>query len=67
PAGGYYSRPPGGRGAPRGPRAGRRPAAPAPAGGSAPGGSPGWGDRPELARACRLSMGMAMVAMLLGL
>ncbi|MEU6403377.1 DUF5134 domain-containing protein [Streptomyces sp. NPDC046985] len=24
-----------------------------------------WGDRPELARACRLSMGMAMVAMLL--
>ncbi|MFB7599312.1 DUF5134 domain-containing protein [Streptomyces sp. NPDC056160] len=29
------------------------------------GGHPGWGDRPELARACRLSMGMAMVAMLL--
>ncbi|MFF8595647.1 DUF5134 domain-containing protein [Streptomyces sp. NPDC015220] len=27
----------------------------------------GWGDRPELARACRLSMGMAMVAMLLTL
>lgn len=26
-----------------------------------------WGDRPELARACRLSMGMAMVAMLLTL
>lgn len=25
----------------------------------------GWGDRPELARACRLSMGIAMVAMLL--
>ncbi|PWI20176.1 DUF5134 domain-containing protein [Streptomyces sp. Act143] len=24
----------------------------------------GWGDRPEVARACRLSMGMAMVAML---
>ncbi|MFJ5266099.1 DUF5134 domain-containing protein [Streptomyces sp. NPDC088387] len=24
-----------------------------------------WGDRPELARACRLSMGIAMVAMLL--
>ncbi|GGS50764.1 DUF5134 domain-containing protein [Streptomyces daghestanicus] len=24
----------------------------------------GWGDRPELARACRLSMGIAMVAML---
>ncbi|MFF7853510.1 DUF5134 domain-containing protein [Streptomyces sp. NPDC007904] len=30
-----------------------------------PGGPAGWGDRPELARACRLSMGMAMVAMLL--
>ncbi|MFI8189394.1 DUF5134 domain-containing protein [Streptomyces sp. NPDC085946] len=29
------------------------------------GGSDGWGDRPELARACRLSMGIAMVAMLL--
>ncbi|MGW5126491.1 DUF5134 domain-containing protein [Streptomyces sp. NPDC004069] len=31
-------------------------------------GAPGdtrWGDRPELARACRLSMGIAMVAMLL--
>lgn len=25
----------------------------------------GWGDRPELARACRLSMGIAMMAMLL--
>ncbi|MFF5160991.1 DUF5134 domain-containing protein [Streptomyces sp. NPDC000348] len=25
----------------------------------------GWGDRPELARVCRLSMGIAMVAMLL--
>lgn len=25
----------------------------------------GWGDRPELTRACRLSMGVAMVAMLL--
>ncbi|MGW0613747.1 DUF5134 domain-containing protein [Streptomyces sp. NPDC002788] len=31
------------------------------------GGSTGWGDRPELARACRLSMGIAMVAMLLAL
>ncbi|MFI2642398.1 DUF5134 domain-containing protein [Streptomyces sp. NPDC018610] len=31
------------------------------------GGGAGWGDRPELARACRLSMGMAMVAMLLTL
>ncbi|MFC5955000.1 DUF5134 domain-containing protein [Streptomyces pratens] len=29
------------------------------------GGFSGWGDRPELARACRLSMGIAMVAMLL--
>ncbi|MEV5612571.1 DUF5134 domain-containing protein [Streptomyces sp. NPDC052225] len=27
--------------------------------------APGWGDRPELARACRLSMGIGMVAMLL--
>ncbi|WML78983.1 DUF5134 domain-containing protein [Streptomyces sp. VNUA74] len=26
--------------------------------------APGWGDRPELARACRLSMGIAMLAML---
>ncbi|MDX2779480.1 DUF5134 domain-containing protein, partial [Streptomyces caniscabiei] len=25
----------------------------------------GWGDRPELARACRLSMGIGMFAMLL--
>lgn len=25
----------------------------------------GWGDRPELSHACRLSMGIAMVAMLL--
>ncbi|WP_405578057.1 DUF5134 domain-containing protein [Streptomyces sp. NBC_01092] len=31
------------------------------------GGGVGWGDRPELARACRLSMGIAMVAMLLTL
>lgn len=31
------------------------------------GGGIGWGDRPELARACRLSMGIAMVAMLLAL
>ncbi|MEU6525133.1 DUF5134 domain-containing protein [Streptomyces sp. NPDC046924] len=28
-------------------------------------GASGWGDRPELALACRLSMGIAMVAMLL--
>ncbi|MFF8093521.1 DUF5134 domain-containing protein [Streptomyces sp. NPDC016675] len=37
-----------------------------PAGG-VPGNVPaaGWGDRPELARACRLSMGIAMLAMLL--
>ncbi|MEU0225422.1 DUF5134 domain-containing protein [Streptomyces sp. NPDC006284] len=27
----------------------------------------GWGDRPELARACRLSMGIAMLAMLLAM
>ncbi len=27
-------------------------------------GAVGWGDRPELARACRLSMGIAMLAML---
>ncbi|MEU6660291.1 DUF5134 domain-containing protein [Streptomyces sp. NPDC046821] len=35
---------------------------------AAAGGAPpvtGWGDRPELARACRLSMGIGMVAMLL--
>ncbi|MFE7233588.1 DUF5134 domain-containing protein [Streptomyces sp. NPDC002405] len=39
-----------------------------PAGTVAVGGARGgtaWGDRPELARACRLSMGIAMVAMLL--
>ncbi|MFJ6086668.1 DUF5134 domain-containing protein [Streptomyces sp. NPDC092369] len=34
---------------------------------TAGGGSVGWGDRPELARACRLSMGIGMVAMLLTL
>ena len=28
-------------------------------------GAVGWADRPELARACRLSMGIGMVAMLL--
>lgn len=27
----------------------------------------GWGDRPELSRACRLSMGIAMLAMLVTL
>ncbi|GAA3291842.1 hypothetical protein GCM10020295_09650 [Streptomyces cinereospinus] len=37
---------------------------PAVAGGPRP---VGWGDRPELARACRLSMGIAMVAMLITL
>ncbi|MEV7996432.1 DUF5134 domain-containing protein [Streptomyces sp. NPDC086077] len=37
---------------------------PAAAGGPRPA---GWGDRPELAQACRLSMGIAMVAMLLAL
>ncbi|MGC0333616.1 hypothetical protein RKD23_006606 [Streptomyces sp. SAI-170] len=40
------------------------PVAGAPAG---PGGAVAWGDRPELSRACRLSMGIAMVAMLLTL
>ncbi|WP_330292877.1 DUF5134 domain-containing protein [Streptomyces sp. NBC_00576] len=30
-------------------------------------GSPSWGDRPELAHACRLSMGIATVAMLITL
>ncbi|MFH9063378.1 DUF5134 domain-containing protein [Streptomyces coeruleorubidus] len=35
--------------------------------GAGGGGSAGWGDRPELARACRLSMGISMVAMLLTL
>jgi hypothetical protein len=35
-----------------------------PAGGTGP---DGWGDRPELARACRLSMGIGMVAMLLAM
>lgn len=34
---------------------------------AAGGGALGWGDRPELARACRLSMGIAMVAMLITL
>lgn len=34
---------------------------------TAEGGTVGWGDRPELSRACRLSMGIAMVAMLLAL
>ncbi|MET8773258.1 DUF5134 domain-containing protein [Streptomyces sp. NPDC004658] len=38
--------------------------APAPAGAAGPA---GWGDRPELARACRLSMGIGMVAMLLAM
>ncbi|GAA4312146.1 DUF5134 domain-containing protein [Streptomyces venetus] len=37
------------------------------AGSGARSGSDGWGDRPELALACRLSMGIAMVAMLLTL
>ncbi|KUN88960.1 hypothetical protein AQJ66_05715 [Streptomyces bungoensis] len=34
-------------------------------GGGRPPGAVRWGDRPELARACRLSMGIGMVAMLL--
>ncbi|MDX3384328.1 DUF5134 domain-containing protein [Streptomyces niveiscabiei] len=36
-------------------------------GGDDEGSRPGWGDRPELARACRLSMGMGMLAMLLSM
>ncbi|MGW4569384.1 DUF5134 domain-containing protein [Streptomyces sp. NPDC004561] len=36
-----------------------------PAGGAAGTVAARWGDRPELARACRLSMGIGMVAMLL--
>ncbi|MGV9558373.1 DUF5134 domain-containing protein [Streptomyces sp. NPDC003401] len=32
--------------------------------GTAAGGAVAWGDRPELARACRLSMGIGMLAML---
>ncbi|MEU8528336.1 MULTISPECIES: DUF5134 domain-containing protein [Streptomyces] len=35
-----------------------------PAGVTAGGASPGWAARPELAAACRLSMGLAMLAML---
>ncbi|KUN42118.1 hypothetical protein AQJ30_01120 [Streptomyces longwoodensis] len=38
---------------------------PSAAGGRAADGAPRWGDRPELARACRLSMGIGMLAMLL--
>lgn len=42
---------------------------PAPGGGPGAGGrvASGWGDRPELARACRLSMAIGMLAMLLPL
>ncbi|MER5427852.1 DUF5134 domain-containing protein [Streptomyces sp. NPDC002588] len=36
-----------------------------PAAGTSGGGALAWGDRPELARACRLSMGIGMLAMLL--
>lgn len=36
-------------------------------GGGSEGSRPGWGDRPELARACRLSMGIGMLAMLLSM
>ncbi|MEU4984948.1 DUF5134 domain-containing protein [Streptomyces sp. NPDC021969] len=44
-------------------------APPAPGGGAGAAGraAAGWGDRPELARACRLSMAIAMLAMLLPL
>src|SRR5439155_180952 len=37
------------------------------AGGPRSAGTLGWGDRPEVARACRLSMGIATLAMLLAL
>ncbi|GGZ44166.1 DUF5134 domain-containing protein [Streptomyces bluensis] len=37
------------------------------AGGGRSAGAMGWSDRPEVARACRLSMGIAMLAMLLAL
>ncbi|MFE1439118.1 DUF5134 domain-containing protein [Streptomyces sp. NPDC058739] len=40
---------------------------PVPGVSAVPAGTPAWGDRPELVRACRLSMGIAMVAMLLAL
>ncbi|EGX56876.1 integral membrane protein [Streptomyces zinciresistens K42] len=40
---------------------------PVAAGGAGAGAGVAWGDRPELARVCRLSMGIAMVAMLLTL
>ncbi|WP_330468711.1 DUF5134 domain-containing protein [Streptomyces longwoodensis] len=40
-------------------------AAPSAGGGRTGVGAPRWGDRPELARACRLSMGIGMLAMLL--
>ncbi|WP_108987932.1 DUF5134 domain-containing protein [Streptomyces coelicoflavus] len=45
------------------------PPVPAPGGGPGAGGraATGWGDRPELARACRLSMAIGMLAMLLPL
>ncbi|MDA5143783.1 DUF5134 domain-containing protein [Streptomyces sp. AD681] len=45
------------------------PSLPAPGGGAGAGGraGAGWGDRPELARACRLSMAIGMLAMLLPL
>jgi hypothetical protein len=46
---------------------GAPPAAVAPGAGNGPSAGTGWGDRPELARACRVSMGISMVAMLLTL
>lgn len=42
-------------------------AGPGATGGTGGTGGPGWGDRAELALACRLSMGLAMLAMLLTL
>ncbi|MEV8566335.1 DUF5134 domain-containing protein [Streptomyces sp. NPDC051322] len=43
------------------------PVAAGPTGGAANAATPGWGARPELTLACRLSMGIAMFAMLLTL
>ena len=51
---------------PRGTVAGRTAPGGTAAGGAVAGGT-GWGDRPELARACRLSMDISMLAMLLAL
>ncbi|EST20419.1 DUF5134 domain-containing protein [Streptomyces roseochromogenus] len=54
-----------GSGAVTGVGAGTGPGTVTGAGGMARARAAGWGDRPELARACRLSMGIGMVAMLM--